>query len=164
MATSKLSIDLTDKNKKTLERIKAERKIPYGTTINSLIDTFCNIPETVKKELLVFIGARVKELYKEMEMAEDYVFNELSKQSQAYMNIADFLNTRKNFFAKAMSEQEQLDLSDMLDNIIIMYENGFFDELDAEEDRNSMMHEFKPLYEMIKMLSDRNRKTQENRE
>ena len=38
MAASKLTIDLTDKNRETLEKIKVEQRSPYGTTVNELID------------------------------------------------------------------------------------------------------------------------------
>ena len=49
MAATKLTIDLTDENKATLEKIKTERRMPYGSMINSLISTFGDIPEVVKK-------------------------------------------------------------------------------------------------------------------
>lgn len=39
----KLSFDLTDENAETLEAIKNESRVPFGQTINSLIELFCRI-------------------------------------------------------------------------------------------------------------------------
>lgn len=92
MAGTKLTIDLSEKNRVILEKIKAENRSPYGTTINTLIDTFCEIPNSVKKELLSYIKPKIRNLYREMDGASEYSFKELSEKAQAYMDIATFLN------------------------------------------------------------------------
>ena len=97
MAAPKLTIDLTDKNRETLEKIKAEQRSPYGTTINELIDIFCNVPESVKKELLSFIKPKIRDLYRQMDAAGDFSFKEISEKTQSYMDIATFLNDGKRF-------------------------------------------------------------------
>ena len=66
MATSKLTIDLTERNRDILERIKATQRSPYGNTINTLIEIFCNVPESVKKELIGFIKPQLKEYLHEL--------------------------------------------------------------------------------------------------
>lgn len=61
-----------------------------------------------------------------------------------------------NLFAKTMSEQEQLELSNLLDDMIVMYENNFdFLIGDIEEDADFLNCELKRLYGMIKMLENR---------
>jgi len=62
-----------------------------------------------------------------------------------------------NLFKKPMSEQEQLELSDKLDDFLQMYENGFADQLsgDVEDDADYLTYEFKALYQIVKMLEDR---------
>jgi len=99
MATSKLTIDLTERNRDILEQIKATQRSPYGNTINTLIEIFCNVPESVKKELIGFIKPQLKELYRQMDGAGDFNFGELSEKTQSYMDIATFLNDGKRISA-----------------------------------------------------------------
>lgn len=119
MAASKLTIDLTDENKEILERIKAERRMPYGNTINNLIDTFCRIPESVKKELLSVIKPIIKELYKEMDVAGDYLFKDLAEQSQAYISIATFLNDGKRISLESIEAEPTLKKYPIKNGILI---------------------------------------------
>ena len=62
-----------------------------------------------------------------------------------------------NLFEKPLSETEQLELSDLLDKFFLMYENNF-DCLvgDVTDDADFLSYEFKGLYDMVRMLSDRN--------
>lgn len=105
---NKLTIDLSDCNKRILEKIKTERRVPYGNTINNLINTFCEIPESVKKELLVFTKSRIKALYKEMDVADDFLFRDLATQSQAYIGIATFLNDGKRISIESIEAESTL--------------------------------------------------------
>lgn len=68
----KLSFDLTDENAETLKAIKNESRVPFGQTINSLIELFCRIPADVNAELLAFCKEKIKELYTEMDRAGEY--------------------------------------------------------------------------------------------
>lgn len=62
-----------------------------------------------------------------------------------------------NLFGKPLSETEQLELSDLLDKFLQAYENNF-DSLtgDVDDDADFLMYEFKGLYDMVRILSDRN--------
>ena len=67
------------------------------------------------------------------------------------------MGDKVNLFEKPLSETEQLELSDLLDKFFLMYENNF-DCLvgDVDDDADFLSYEFKGLYNMVKMLSDRN--------
>lgn len=66
------------------------------------------------------------------------------------------MDEKVNFFAHPMSEEEQLELSDLLDKFFLMYENDFDCLIgDIDEDTDFLKYEFKGLYEMVSMLSDR---------
>ena len=95
MAASKLTIDLTPENRETLEKIKSEQRIPYGSTINELIHTFGSIPDSIKKEMISFIQQKMQTLYKEMDTAGVLQLEELKQKSQSYADIAAFLNNGK---------------------------------------------------------------------
>lgn len=119
MAANKLTIDLSERNKEILEKIKTERRMPYGNIINNLIDTFCEIPESVKKELLTFIKPRIKALYKEMDVAEDFLFRDLAMQSQAYIDIATFLNDGRHISIESIETEPTLTKYPVRDGILI---------------------------------------------
>lgn len=119
MAANKLTIDLSDCNKEILEKIKTERRMPYGNTINSLIDAFCEIPESVKKELLTFIKTRIKALYKEMDVAEDFLFRDLAMQSEAYIEIATFLNDGRRISIESIESEPTLTKYPVRNGILI---------------------------------------------
>ena len=67
------------------------------------------------------------------------------------------MDEKVNFFTHPMSKEEQLELSDLLDKFFLMYENGFERDLsgDIDDDTDFLKYEFKGLYEMVSMLSDR---------
>jgi hypothetical protein len=59
-----------------------------------------------------------------------------------------------NIFSN-ITETEQIELSDLLDKFLQLYENDFFDVVDDDDDREQLMDEFKHLYNMVDMLQDR---------
>lgn len=62
-----------------------------------------------------------------------------------------------NLFEKPLSETEQLELSDLLDKFLLAYENNFDCLIgDVDDDADFLRYEFKGLYDMVRMLSDRN--------
>ena len=72
------------------------------------------------------------------------------------MGVKVGMDDKVNFFEKPMSEEEQLELSDLLDKFLLTYENDFDCLIgDVEEDTDYLNEEFKRLYEMVSMLSDR---------
>lgn len=56
-----------------------------------------------------------------------------------------------NLFEKPMTKQEQLELSNLLDKFLILYENNF----DGMLDEDDLLYEFEQLYEMVNLLSNR---------
>ena len=72
------------------------------------------------------------------------------------MGVKVGMDDKVNFFEKPMSEEEQLELSDLLDKFLLTYENDFDCLIgDIEEDTDYLKDEFKRFYEMVVMLSDR---------
>lgn len=60
-----------------------------------------------------------------------------------------------NIFNSPMSFQEQCELSNLLDGLTQLYENGFFDCVNNDDDNEGLLDEFEALYDMVKMLQDR---------
>lgn len=123
MAGNKLTIDLLEKNREILEKIKAENRSPYGATINGLIDTFCTIPNSVKKELLTYIKPKIRNLYREMDGASEFSFKELSEKAQAYMDIATFLNDGNPLSMNEIDNTTTMVRYPMLDGYLICPDN-----------------------------------------
>lgn len=94
MIKTKLSIDVTDENRQTLEAIKKEERASYGNTINTLIEIFCRIPSEVKRELIEFCKTRMSELNESMKKAGEYEIQTLENKRNTYVDIATFLNNR----------------------------------------------------------------------
>jgi len=120
MAASKLTIDLTDENKATLEHIKSNLHWPYGTTINNLLSTFCGLPDGVRNELLNMIKPRLKELYHQMDLAGDFEFKELSEKCQAYNDIATFLNNGKRITLESLEKEPTMKKISVKDGYLIV--------------------------------------------
>lgn len=119
MGKNKLSIDLTDENKETLESIKNEQRTPYGSTINSLIDLFCRIPSEIKSELLSFCKTRIRELYDEMDKAGEYEFQSLANKSQTYMNLAMFLNNGRRISIDSIKQEPKMQKIEIQDGVLL---------------------------------------------
>ena len=115
----KLSFDLTDENAETLEAIKQEQRTPFGQTINSLIELFCRIPADVNGELLTFCKERIKELYEEMDRAGEYEAQALMNKSQAYQNLAMFLNRGRRISIDSIESKPKMQRIDMLNGCLI---------------------------------------------
>ena len=116
---NKLTIDLTEHNKRILEKIKTERNLPYGNTINTLIDTFGEMPEKVKKDLLSLIKIRIKSLIKEMNEAEVFRTEDLVEQTQTYIDIATFFNDGKQISIQSIKEEPTLKKYQIKDGFLI---------------------------------------------
>lgn len=58
-----------------------------------------------------------------------------------------------NMFEQQMTEDEQLELSEALDDFIQMYENRFEDQTNDEETREILMDEFEHLYDLVYLLN-----------
>lgn len=135
MATSKLTIDLTEKNRETLDKIKTDQRSSYGTTINELIEVFFNTPESVKKELVEFIIQKLKQLYKQMDTTDDFNFKEISEKTQAYINIAALFNNRKSLSANEIDSAVTLRKIPMKNGFLICPEEWII--VNPEEAKDS---------------------------
>nr|WP_317439673.1 hypothetical protein [uncultured Enterocloster sp.] len=88
----KISVDLTEANKIKSEKIKEETRIPYGNTINTLINLFCEIPEEIRADMIDFSKAKVRMLLDQMDRSGEFDRIELFKKAQKYMDIMTFFN------------------------------------------------------------------------
>ena len=115
----KLSFDLTDENADTLEAIKNESRVPFGQTINSLIELFCRIPSDVNAELLTFCKEKIKELYEEMDRAGEYEAQALMNKSQTYQNLAMFLNKGRRISIDSIESKPKMQKIEMFNGVLI---------------------------------------------
>lgn len=60
-----------------------------------------------------------------------------------------------NLFFSPLSEQQQVELSDLLDDFVIAYENSFADQVDDPDDQDTLLYETKQLYDFVKDWEDR---------
>lgn len=108
--TYKLTIDLNYHNKLKLDEIKQSTNMPLGSIINTLINTFANIPDRIKSELLLDIKSRILNIEKEINKldssSEDFYKNTLSNNRDAYYRIGKFLNDGENITIEESEKQE----------------------------------------------------------
>lgn len=60
-----------------------------------------------------------------------------------------------NLFFSPLDEQQQVELSDLLDDFVIAYENGFADQIGDSDDQDTLLYESKQLYDFVKDWEDR---------
>jgi hypothetical protein len=123
MVANKLTIDLTDENRETLENIKSEIRWTYGNTINTLISTFCRLPNEVKTEMLGILRSNICELYKKMNVAGDFELKELAELSQAYMKMAMFLNDGKRICIENLDSEPSMKKISLKEGYLVCPEN-----------------------------------------
>lgn len=103
MKQNKLSVDLTEKNKETLERVNEQTKIPYGSIINGIIESFFDMPDDMYEVFSKFIITKIRNIHIMMEGAGCFEEQRLLKEKKYYTRIADYLNIaylspgKKNF-------------------------------------------------------------------
>lgn len=95
MANALFSFQLQEKNRAILERKKSESGWAFGRTINTLLETFTLIPDSIKTDLLDHIKGKLSELVRQMDQAESYKRAELMEITQKYLDIATYLNDGK---------------------------------------------------------------------
>lgn len=118
------------------EKMTREQKLKV-TGMDMLLRKFSRMPDSE--------SVTVKEIIAASNMVYDEIISNDGEDQQV------------NMFKKPMTEQEQLELSDLLDKFLQMYENGFADQLtgDTDDDADNLKYEFGQLYNLVKMLSDR---------
>lgn len=87
----KLSVDLTDENRETLENLKERKRISCGKIINDAVAAFCKLPFELKRELCIFIDTSIEVKKRELGTASACRKAELSEQIAAYRRIFSFL-------------------------------------------------------------------------
>lgn len=88
----KLSIDLKNENQIKLEKIKKESRSPYGSTINSLIKTFCDLPEEIRADMTTFCEYKIQSLCKQMNIAKGYELERTTLLTEKYIDIITFFS------------------------------------------------------------------------
>ncbi|MGF7010641.1 hypothetical protein M2146_001165 [Lachnospiraceae bacterium PF1-22] len=93
MKKSKLTMDINEVNRSVLEKIKQTTGSSYGSTINTLIETFCVLPSSATSFLLEMIMAKAIELNEEIKDTEEG-FTKASKKNErdALLKIGKFMN------------------------------------------------------------------------
>lgn len=92
MKQNKLSVDLTEKNKETLERVNEQTKIPYGSIINGIIESFFDMPDDMYEIFRKFIITKIRNIHIMMEGAGCFEEQRLLKEKKYYTRIADYLD------------------------------------------------------------------------
>ena len=87
----KLSIDLTNENQIKLEKNKKESRSPYGSTINNLIKTFCDLPEEMRSDMIAFCESKIQFLCQQMDIAKGYELERTTLLAEKYIDIITFL-------------------------------------------------------------------------
>lgn len=95
MANALFSFQLQEKNRTILERKKSEDGWSFGYTINTLLETFTFIPNSIKADFLEHIKGKLSELVSQMDQAESYRYAELMEITKKYLAIATYLNNGK---------------------------------------------------------------------
>lgn len=119
MKKLKLSFDLDEKNRALLEKIKCEQRIPYGNTINSLIDLFCTVPNDVSDELLEFLKKRILELSDQVDTSGEYERCSLINKLYVYTNLAKFFNNGQPIKISDLPRKPKMRKVKMLDGILL---------------------------------------------
>lgn len=60
-----------------------------------------------------------------------------------------------NFFFSPLDEQQQIELSNLLDDFLQAYENGFADQVGDPDDQDTLLYETKQLYDFVKDWEDK---------
>lgn len=96
----KISADITADNNNLLDSRRKYLGIKKSTTINELIATFCNIPESVKQDMIGYCKNKLKQDYSKMNIVGDFEMEELKKEISSLEQIAKFLNDGKEITVK----------------------------------------------------------------
>lgn len=116
----KLSIDLQPENRKILQKLKDDRGWPYGNTVNTLISTFCDVPDKVSQEMLNMIKVKLKELYDKMDRAEGFEAQALMRECEAYNNMATFFNKGYTVSVEAIEKTPTMKKIQIKDSYLVV--------------------------------------------
>lgn len=129
--TKKISFDLTDSNRKKLEDIKRQTRTPYGVIMNTMINTFCGLPEEICNNLNTSISHYVRSLCDQMDHAEEFELASLTELTQKYLEILTFLNNGRTVTLESIKNKPRLKTIQIKDGIVIYPEDWILLNQDA---------------------------------
>ncbi len=106
--TSKLSIDITDMNKKLLEEARFKTQKPFGTIINDIIQLVLSPNIQSKKEVISFIKKELSYLYDKADCAKEMEKADIESQIHYYNDLTLFLNNGILFSKDEIKESEPI--------------------------------------------------------
>lgn len=94
MGTKKISIDLTENNKKALENMVRNygNRMKVSPFINLLIKTFCFMPDEIQKDFISLCKTRIADIDDNMQRAGEFEKKALEQKKEHYLTIAKILN------------------------------------------------------------------------
>ena len=119
MANAIFSFQLQDQNRKAMERKKEESGWPFGRIINTLLDTFAVLPDSVKKDLTEHIKQTLHDLINQMNHAEEHEYAELMEIARKYLDIASYLNDGKELSLTDISRFQLLQKISLKNGLLI---------------------------------------------
>lgn len=105
---SKLSINLTECNRRTLDKIKKDWGWHFGYTINYLINTFGNIPHNIKDYLLSSIKTKLADIQRKMRYVEGFELHHFQKEYETYHAIAILLNDGQSILCDTPTDNNHM--------------------------------------------------------
>lgn len=136
ISTNRLTIDLTDKSKQTLEGLKENMLIPFGTITCSIIDSFCGTSEIVRKDMLTYCKKQIISLNKQLETASPFSHIELEERIEAYTKMAVLFNSGIALTGEELVDRPSMTKYELFDGCAIFPEDWIV--LNASEAKESM--------------------------
>ena len=131
----KLSIDLPDENRRKLEQIKERTRIPYGGTINTLISTFCDLPDELRSDLSDFCIAKLQILCDQMDRAGGFELEALASKTKRYMDILSFLSDGSPVSLDAIKRKPRMTTISIKDGVVVYPEDWIVVNREAAPER-----------------------------
>ena len=123
IGSKKLSIDLSDENRRRLEQIKEKTHTPYGGTINTLISTFCGLPDDMRSDLSDFCTAKLQMLCDQMDRAGGFELVEISATAKKYMDILSFFNDSAPVNLDTIRRKPRMETISIKDGVVVYPED-----------------------------------------
>lgn len=108
ISSNRLTIDLIEKSKSILEKLKAEMQRPFGQIINMMVITIGNAPPAVQKNILSYCKQLIKEQVKLMDVASPFELKEISDNIEALQNLAMFMNGGRRISLDELTDEPEM--------------------------------------------------------
>lgn len=119
MANALFNFSLEQKNREILERKKEETGATFGKTINALINTFGDMSESIKMELMTFTKTQLYTLIDQMDQAGDYELSALAEKTEKYLQIAAYLNNGQPLSLRDLKQEHKMQKIQIRDGVLI---------------------------------------------